>query len=584
MEDICKNVHFSVLTSSNHKDFFNANRWLNEDDFISICKQYGYPDTPITVVIEDYYIDPAYRDIYYNYWSKFHFDWPRHCWRIFLFLNGHAKDDVFGNLSKDFIGTIVVRPSYSEGTKHTFGRTLLDPYKMVSKDEQGKFHPLLKYLKTAPYSVHLLGYTYKIRAFPFASQDGVAMKCAETAIYELCDFASADSAMYARVLPSDIQNSLRQRVPERLLPSRGLYCDDISYILKDFGFSPMIYAEMQGLDRAENRLETGESMIGLIGSDSDTSTPQHEESMDKSLNKPHRTTFKNWFHYYVESGIPLLIVTSPCEFVNRHAALVIGHGERQKEFDACEIYRLGKLPCIDTSSLCVRYIVQDDNQIPYREEEIDKFTKKQNFKLDAFIVPLDRHVFLDASSAASIFDVFIAQSDEIIEDILNHLKNFYNKYTQELTDEEERQQCTDMVDGLTVSEDNPVTVRYYLASSAEFKRFRIHRAEQNVDRIFYAQIPMPKSTWVAEISTYKLYKMGYAFGEVVIDATASNQSKLCGIIMFKMGHLGVYRLPNETYDEMKMRLNGTADSESLTPLFDIFSNFLIDEPNYYQIE
>ena len=48
--------------------------------------------------------------------------------------------------------------------------------------------------------------------------------------------------MYARVLPSDIQEKLSHRISERILPSHGLYCNDISYILKEFGYSPMIYA------------------------------------------------------------------------------------------------------------------------------------------------------------------------------------------------------------------------------------------------------------------------------------------------------------------------------------------------------
>ena len=125
-------------------------------------------------------------------------------------------------LNRDFLGTIVVRPAYSSETDHTFGRTLLNPYKMIIREEGREIHPFL-YLETTEYTFHLLGNTYKTQAFPFSSQDGVAMKCAETSIYELCDFASASSALFAKVLPSDIHDKLKARLPERILPSHGLY-------------------------------------------------------------------------------------------------------------------------------------------------------------------------------------------------------------------------------------------------------------------------------------------------------------------------------------------------------------------------
>ena len=584
MEEVCKNIQFEVLTSDKSEQFFHENNWLDKSGFLKICEQYGYPENPITIIVEEYYIDSAYRDVYYNYWAKFHFDWPRHCRRVFLFQNAHMKEDVFGNLSGDFLGTIVVRPSYSGGTEHTFGRTLLDPYKMVSKNASGGFRPLLKYLKTAHYSVHLLGCTYKIRAFPFSSQDGVAMRCAETAIYELCDYASTASALYARVLPSDIQKSLKQRTPERILPSRGLYCNDISFVLKNFGFSPMIYVETPSTDCANNRLEAYESIIGLISTASGVCLPEPEVATIQLWDMEHRTSFKNWFHYYVESGIPLLIVTSPNQLVNKHAALVIGHGEKQKDISDCKIYQLGHFPCVDTAEFYEDYIVQDDNQIPYKEEKMDKFTQQGDYKLDAFIVPLDKHVFLDASSAVSICDTYITEADETIEDALNCLIAFYRKYAEEVQDDEDKQQCLDMIEILTASEENPITIRYYLANSAKYKRFRINNGETIDDKMFFADVPMPKSVWVAEISTFELYKMGYAFGEVVIDATASNQSKLCGIILFRTGHLGVYRLPGESYDVIEKGLDGSANYESLSPMFPLFSNFLNDEIEYHRIE
>ena len=46
-------------------------------------------------------------------------------------------------------------------------------------------------------------------------------------------------------------------------------------------------------------------------------------------------------------------------------------------------------------------------------------------------------------------------------------------------------------------------------------------ADQEDNKKFYADVPMTKPVWIAEISTYKFYELWYAFADV-LDATASN--------------------------------------------------------------
>ncbi len=580
MDNISDNISLIVLDARSKDAFLSENKWLDQKNFESICQRYGFPDRSLTLIIEDYYIDPVYRDAYYNYWSKAHFSWPRYCKRLFLFLDTHTceeffDNECFGKLNVDFLGTIVVRPSYSDATDHTFGRTLLNPYKMVLKTEDGEvIHPY-KYLETAKYKFHLLGNTYTTRAFPFLSQDGVVMKCAETSVCSLCDYFSAHSARYGQVLPSHIQAKLKERLPERILPSHGLYCNDISFLLGKFGFSPMIYADMEDPDRAEYRVPEGKGFDTKIGDTDGTLA----EGVGQTWDDLHTTGFKEWFHYYVESAIPVLTITAPSQEVNKHAALVIGHGQAQKSVEECKIYHLGNLPCIDTAELYEKYIVQDDNQIPYTEEAMDRFTQLGNYKLSAFVVPLDRHVFLEASSAISTCDTFIAQEQKMISDAIENLAYQYKKEAGAPQDknEEEYKQYAYMVQCMSVSEDNPVTIRYYLANSAEYKGYRIKNVEPVNDKKFYADVPMPKAVWVAEISTFDLYKQGYAFAEVVIDATASNRSRVNGIILLKVANLGVYRLLGESYNDFKKKLEKKSQYTDLVPTFPLFSNFSNEE-------
>lgn len=578
MKALSCNISLEVLDSTSFDTFFLDNSWLDKQNFQEICLRYGFPEKSLTVVVEDYYIDAAYRDIYYNYWARFHFDWPRYCNRIFLFQNSHTEEEFFdqrysGELNRDFLGTIVVRPAYSSETDHTFGRTLLNPYKMIIREEGREIHPFL-YLETTEYTFHLLGNTYKTQAFPFSSQDGVAMKCAETSIYELCDFASASSALFAKVLPSDIHDKLKARLPERILPSHGLYCNDISYLLREFGFSPMIYAGIDDPERAgseQGRTESRDIRIGLISDDIEA---EKEDSFsESSWDDKHVTDFRYWLHYYVESAIPVLAITAPNQEVNKHASLVIGHGVTRKSIDDCKVYRLGRLPCIDTAELYEDYVVQDDNQIPYTSERMDRFTQLKSYKLAAYIVPLEKHVFLEASSAISIFDTVITKESEMINEAIGYIVTEYKKCADQEDDEETRSQYMDLVHAMSVSEKNPITIRYYLVNSGEYKQHRISNGTVKDDKKFYADVPMPKSVWLAEISTYKFYEMGYAFAEVVLDATASNLSKVNSLILLRTAHFGVYRLPNETYNKFREKIEDNRSYTNLSPVFAMYSNF-----------
>lgn len=574
--NLSDNISLNILTCQNIDAFLEKNSWINGEAFRQICALYNFPIDSITAIIQYYYIDAAYRDIYYNYWARFHFSWPRHCKRIILFQNEHGpeefykledSDDNYDILQNDFLGTITIRPSYVHGeTEHTMGRTLLNPYKMKIKEGKGYRNPFL-YIITAEYKIHLLEHTYTIFAFPFSSQDGIAMKCAETAIYCLGDYGSAASPLYSRILPSDIQEKLKNRVPERILPSHGLYCSDISYVLKEFGYSPMIYASAENYEKAEK-----DSVYDYVVGEC-TEGSFKEFAAEAWQNREHITTFENWFHYYVDSAIPILAVTSPRQDAKKHATLVIGHGTYRKSVEDCMPFKLGDLPCIDTSQLYKDYIIIDDNQIPYVEEEMGAFTLRRNHKLEAFIVPLEKHVFLEASSAVSICDTFIEMQMERIKiGIALLAEKCYSRLEKE-KNEENKSVFYQLLESLEVSQKNPITIRYYLANSVELKQYRIKNANDMEEKRFYASTLMPKLVWVAEVSTLKCYEMGFSFGEIVLDATASSRSKVDSIILIRMLSNGVYRLPEESYSDFEEKFGGEYENCNLSGLFEIYSNF-----------
>ncbi len=585
MGELSRNISIQVFSSDDELTaFLCQNAWLDGQNFCKICEKFGFPSCGLTLVIENYHIDVAYRDIYYHYWASFHFDWPRYCQRLFLFQHEHAPEEFYTdkydlNLKDDFLGVIVVRPPYGGETDHTFGRTLLNPYKMRYVSGDKKKRAGLLNVKTAEYKFHLLGNTYTVQAFPFSSQDGVVMKCAETAIYNLCDFAATSSAQYAMVLPSNIQEKLEKRLPERILPSHGLYCNDMSFLLKEFGFSPMIYANEKNYDSAEGLCPNQDSRIGTIAPSESFNAGEAENSLESEL--PHATNYKNWFRYYVESSIPVIAITRPSEDVNKHAALVIGRGMERKSIKSCKLYQLEELWCVDTTELYDDYIVQDDNQIPYCEEKLDHFTQGKNYKLDAFIVPLDRHVFLDAPSAVSIFDAIICQDHHLISRVIGQIKEGYLALLDDKRRDKDyenlKQQIEFMVNAMSLSKDNPVAIRYFLTNSAEYKQFRFINSSLREDKIFYSDILMPKFVWVAEISTYELYKMGYACAEIVLDATASKRSHVNSIILLRMANSGIMRRPDEPYRSMGDQIKEDESNKKLSSVFPIYCKSISDE-------
>lgn len=369
--------------------------YLNREKFSDICKLYGYP---LTVVVQLRYVDKMYRDAYYIYLAHLHFDMKRDCKRLSLF-RGIKKASEFFDIDKqeelqgDFLGTIVVRPSYNYTTEYTMGRTLLNPYKMKNP---------IKYLRTAEYKVTICGQKYSIDAFPFCNQHSDVLRCAETSVWALMEYYGRKYDNYSTILPSTILNWSAGKLSAHSLPSDGLTYEQISGLLKSFNFEPRIYLRYDYMDNANDR---------------------QKENYDRER----KILLKNLFHYYIDSGIPIITALSDTRNDINHSIVVIGHGERNslKEKDdyiKADYFQYGDLFFFDASTFYDEYIVIDDNQIPYQKERYDQFSELKNRKVEAFIVPLYRHILLDAISAVNIIEMVYKKSGNLIKSSLKQLK------------------------------------------------------------------------------------------------------------------------------------------------------------------
>lgn len=278
-------------------------------------------------------------------------------------------------------------------------------------------------MRTTKFEVCLLGAEYTIDAFPFTGQDGEVMTCSETCIWEILEYFGTRYSNYRTVLPNDIITKLNSSAQERILPSEGLTFLQVSDLLKAFGFEPRLYVRKSYIPFA----------MGISDS-------VHEE----------------------------------------HSVVCVGHGVPNYSLKNVTIQKVGNLRIVDTADFHKQYVMIDDNQIPYRLEEYDHFSKNKNMEVQFLAIPLYKHIFLEADGALEITSNFFAAYAQDIEVMLKDM-------------------------GVLRSSAEPLVTRLFLTSSRNFKKFRIKNAQTIGEKLTYSEMNYPKFVWVCEFSTFYTY-------------------------------------------------------------------------------
>lgn len=239
--------------------------------------------------------------------------------------------------------------------------------------------------------------------------------------------------------------------------------------------------------------------------------------------------FRKIFHYYTESAIPLAMGIADSVH-EEHSIVCIGHGVADYSLKNANIQKVGNLRLIDTASFYDEYVIIDDNQIPYRIEKYDHFSKNRKMKVEFLAVPLYKHIFLEADGAMEI------------------INNFFVAYAQDL-----EILLRDM--GIIKNSLEPLVMRVFLTSSRNLKKFRIKNAQSIEEKLIYSEIAYPKFVWVCEFSTYFTYtKEEMVNGEVILDATAFSEAAFNSIISVRIGQYIGYRSPSENIEILFDRL------------------------------
>jgi hypothetical protein len=314
----------------------------------------------VFIIVEYPYVDKYYRDTYYNFFSKKHAPHQRDSVRVSFFYNrvqlgDFVNEEKIKEIQNAFLGVLTIRPTSFRVIGHTF----LSPE--ILKDKS--FVSCL-----CNERVSIGGIELSLYGFPFCSQDNESITCAESALLMLVNYYSGKFSDYSRLLPSKINEILKNLSIERQLPSIGLDYQDISFVLKELGFAPKIYVK---------------------------SCLEEEEQL-----------FKRALYTYIESGIPVILILEK-DSGNRHAIVAMGREKVMTGQVSEEKFTDNR---VHFSDIFDKILVMDDNSTPYELVEYNHPCKyDESYQIKVFIVPLYNKIYSDASSSLSHFDAIILE-------------------------------------------------------------------------------------------------------------------------------------------------------------------------------
>ncbi len=427
------------------------------------------------VVLEHPYVDKYYRDTYYAYFATKHKEYHRNSVRLSFFTEAVSKDDFRSPnarkiLQAKYRGFVSLRPTFPD----LIGRSIISPSILGGEK---------LFCTLAKYSVTVRGVKLEIEGFPYSSQDGEAITCAETTIWSMMEYFGAKYPDYRPILPFEVINLLGKNSVERMIPSAGLTTGQISFAIKELGFGVRKYSRVA-----------------------------YKEDFDKIL----RT--------YVDSGVPVIAyLEDDKEGGAGHVVNVVGRGVvKDGEYEKLqkEGQNIGDdVIVFDNAAIDFECVYVDDNLPPYRVSPLSnpalgylpEYPDWGGMKIEQLIVPLYPKVYLEAGQAR-VMSISMIRHHSWIKNKKILIKTYLAS-------------ARSFKDYISLNE----TLR------VKDKEFSITASELVVS------ISMPKFIWVTEISTFELVKENKVEGLLVLDATEPKHSKLLLSIME-----GTVFIPNGT--------------------------------------
>jgi len=443
-----------------------------------------------SVLVEPRYICKDFRDLYSHFYSKKFVERSSHASRLHFFADPDLsaervvlRDD---ELQDSYIGYAVIQPV----ADRCLGRMVIDPLLLGNDCEE------FWCLRT-PMRVHLNGAEYTVHAYPWMAQSGEATVCAHAALWGICRYLSERYTAYGEVHPYDLIE-MTGSAHGRKVPYRGMTYADYCEILASFGCHPLLL-------RAR--------------------TDQSDWTMDKEF-------FYN-LYAFVESGFPVLAS------FRGHAVALVGHTlDKNAALSAPERGNF-----YNSFRFVKQFVAVDDNFFPYQ---------LLGFNSDPDNYP-DSHgeEFSNLPSGVSIDSVFAAIVP-LPEKVFMPPQRARRVCYASLEHERAQKLLKEALEDRRLAEDEPLVARLFLTSSISFKKRKRQcaKGELGASPDSLARLPMdielPHFIWVMEVATRQMYKEGLCLGEVVVDASESDEE--CEFIYMRVGNQAI-REPQTLTDE-----------------------------------
>ena len=346
------------------------------------------------VIAENKYVDRVYRDSYYEYYATKKYQYSRHCIRLSFFENSFKPNINFNdvnNIKDNYLGFLVLRPLIA-----CIGRNVINPKAKSGSERDCK-------ICKVEVDTSCIGIKLKAVGFPHASQDSETMTCAQTVIWEILEYYGNKYNEYRLTSQTEIANIIKTTSYERLLPSEGLTCDQLSKTLRELGFGPKIYFR--------NNYKEAESYCEIIAC-------------------------------YIESGIPLAFALTGGP---GHAVVCIGHlpVDRSEVINYLFETQQNKKHLYNWNLAVANstFIFNDDNYPCYQSSKLASpcaYYNDANWMKNGithFIAPLYNKIYLEADYAIeaskTIVDRFIPKcEDNVIRTFLTSSRTFREHITQ----------------------------------------------------------------------------------------------------------------------------------------------------------
>ena len=372
-----------------------------------------------------------------------------------IFINGlysktdllDSSENVHNSIENSIIGMIVLKPT------RTVGRILINPKKINITQA---------FIKTTRFEISVLGLLYQIEAFPASGQDKEVMTCAEVNIWQIMEFFGKKYDHYKTLLPSELLSLTKENSDVRVLPSEGLTDEQESFLFLRSGFAPKIYYK-------------------LVEREFHDEVRLYEEYSDPA--------FESILHLYIASGIPVLINLSSKDDGSweGHSITCIGYvnndineqkGIIKKRIDKIDAMQYDGISVIETWAQKFKYVFIEDHTNPIFTSYLSDlcFPELQgNWKVENFVVPLYKHIFVSAEEACIITERIIAQTSDVVKEVING---------------------------------NDLVLKIFLIASRDYKEYRISHTNNINEKIFLLPNKLSKIFMGNRVFYKRIYKKG----------------------------------------------------------------------------